>query len=130
MAVSRFTKVAAVLALFVYGLASMHCTLEGVPGFDFLRTCCFADAAPAAPPDCESDGCSPVEDGKYRPEEQTASAPHPPLIVALRLAAIEAPLPEPQAAASVASESPPELPRVWQFTQRTALPVRAPSLVS
>ena len=29
-----------------------------------------------------------------------------------------------------ASSSPPDLPRIWQFSQRTALPPRAPSIVS
>ena len=47
--VSRLTRIAAMLALVLYGLASMHRILEGVPGFDFLKTCCFVDSAPAAP---------------------------------------------------------------------------------
>lgn len=129
MAVSKLTKVAAVLALVLYGLASMHCILEGVPGFDFLKTCCFVDSAPSAPQDCESDECV-VEKADYRSEEQTASAPQPLLLLALFSLAIEAPMPEPQVASLVASESPPELPKVWQFFHRTALPPRAPSLAS
>jgi hypothetical protein len=127
--VSKLTKIAAVLALVLYGLASMHCILEGVPGFDFLKTCCFVDSGAANSKDCESDECV-VESGNYRAEEQTASAPQPLLLLALFSLAIEAPIPEPQVASLVASESPPELPKVWQFSHRTALPPRAPSLAS
>jgi len=118
------------LTLALWGLASMHCTLEGVHGLDFLKSCCFVDSAPSAPQDCEGDGCGEVEDGQYRPEEQTASAPQPLIVLALLSSVFEVPLPELQAALFVASESPPELPRVWQFSHRTALPPRAPSFVA
>jgi hypothetical protein len=117
------------LALVLYGLASMHCILEGVPGLEFLKTCCFVDSAPSAPKDCESDACV-AESGDYRAEEQTVAAPQPLLLLALLSSMIEAPLPEPQVASLVASESPPELLKVWQFSHRTALPPRAPSIAS
>ena len=126
---SKLTKTAAMLALVLYGLASMHCILEGVPGFDFLKTCCFVDAGASSPKDCESDECL-VESGNYRAEEQSVSAPQPLLLLALLSSVIEAPLPEPQVALLVASESPPELPKVWQFSHRTALSPRAPSIAS
>ena len=126
---SKLTKIAAMLALVLYGLASMHCILEGVPGFDFLKTCCFVDTGASSPTDCESDACV-VESGNYRAEELTVSAPQPLLLLALLSSVIEVPLPEPQVASLVASESPPELPRVWQFSHRTALPPRAPSIAS
>lgn len=129
MAVSRLTKLAAMLALVIYGLASVHCILEGVPGFDFLKTCCFVDSAPSVPQDCERDECV-VESGDYRAEEQTVSAPQPLLLLALVSSVIEVPRPEPQVASVVASESPPELPKVWQFSHRTALSPRAPSIAS
>jgi len=117
------------LALVVYGLASMHCILEGVPGFEFLKTCCFVDSAPSAPKDCESSECV-VENGDYRAEEQSVSAPQPLLFLALLSSVIEAPLPEPQVASVVTSESPPELRKVWQFSHRTARSPRAPSIAS
>jgi hypothetical protein len=127
--VSKLTKVFALLTLALYGLASMHCALEGVPGLDFLKTCCFVDSAPSAPQDCDSDECA-VENESYRAEEQTVSAPQPLLIFALLSSMIEAPMPELQARFSVASQTPPELPKVWQFSHRTALPPRAPSIAS
>ena len=128
--VSKFTKLVAMLALALWGLAAMHCTLEGVPGFDFLKSCCFAEAETAAPPDCESDGCGAVEDGNYRPEEQNTATPQPLLIVALLSSAVEVPLTELALCSATVSHPPPELPRVWQFSYRTALPPRAPSFVA
>jgi hypothetical protein len=129
-AVSKFTKIVALTVLALWGLAAMHCKLEALPGFDFLKSCCFVDSAPSSPEDCESDGCGAVEDGSYRSEEQTASAPQPFLIFALLSLVIEAPIPEFQACSSVSSRPPPDLPCGWQFSFRTALPPRAPSLVA
>jgi hypothetical protein len=128
-AVSKLTRIAAVVALALWGLASMHCKLEAVPGLEFLRSCCFADAASDGHKDCESDGCSAVEDGNYRAEEQNVSAPQPVLLPALLSTTIEAPLPGFEAHPFVAPTPPPELPRSWQFSFRTALAPRAPSLI-
>ena len=120
----------ALTVLALWGLAAMHCKLEALPGLDFLKSCCFVDSAPASPRDCESDGCGTVEDGNYRAEEQNAAAPQPLLILALMSPLVEARLPELQAPPFPASESPPELPKIWQFSHRTALPPRAPSVAS
>jgi hypothetical protein len=129
-AVSRLTKIVALTVLALWGLAAMHCKLEALPGLDFLKTCCFVDSSPSAQGDCESDGCGDVEDGGYRMEEQTASAPQPFLILVLLSVVIEAPLQELQPCSLATSLPPPELPRAWQFYYRTALPPRAPSLVA
>ena len=129
-AVSRLTKLVALTVLALWGLAAMHCKLEALPGFDLFKSCCFVDSASSSQEDCERDGCCAVEDGGYRSEEQTASAPQPLLILALLSAVIEAPLPELQVCSFVACLPPPELPRAWQFSYRTALPPRAPSLVA
>lgn len=126
----KLTRIVALTVLALWGLAAMHCQLEAVPGFDFLKSCCFVDSAPSSPKDCESDGCGAVEDGGYRAEEETASAPQPLLILALISSVIETPLPELQVGSLVASHPPPELPRAWQFSYRTALPPRAPTLVA
>lgn len=127
---SKFTKIIALTTLALWGLSAMHCKLEALPGMEFLKICCFVDSVPSSPKDCESDGCGEVEDGVYRIEEQTASAPQPLLILALLSLAIEAPMPELQVCSFVASRPPPELPRTWQFSYRTALPARAPSNAS
>jgi hypothetical protein len=119
-----------VLTLVVWALAAMHCKLETLPGFDFLRSCCFADAASASPEDCDTDGCGAVEDGGYRAEEQTVSAPQPLLVAAVLACAFDAPMAELPMFGSLGSVSPPELPGSWQFAQRAALLPRAPSAVS
>jgi hypothetical protein len=130
IAVSKLTKAVVLTVVALWGLAAMHCKLEALPGLDFLKSCCFADSAPCSPRDCESDGCGDVEKSGYRAEEQTPSAPQPLLILALVSSAIEAPLLEPQTGCFVEPQSPPELPRVWQFSHRTALPPRAPAIAS
>jgi hypothetical protein len=107
----------------------MHCLLEGVPGFDFLKTCCFVDTAPSAPEDCDREECV-VERGQYRAEEQTVAVPPPLLLPVLLSGVVETPLPEPPIASCPAAESPPELPKVWPFSHRAALPPRAPTVAS
>ena len=104
---SKLTKLFAMLTLAVWGLAAMHCQLEGVPGLDFLKCCCFVEAASSPPQDCQNSSCGEVEKGNYRAEEQNLSAPQPLLLLALLSSVIEVPLPEPQVASLVASESPP-----------------------
>lgn len=124
------TKAVLLTVLALWGLASMHCTLEAVPGLDFLKTCCFADAGSSSHNGCESDGCGTVEDDGYRAEEQSVSVPLPILIPAVLPSIIETALAEFEDRSVVPSPSPPELPRAWQFSHRTALPPRAPSLVA
>jgi hypothetical protein len=128
--VYRPIKAVAVIVLALWGLAAMHCKLEALPGLDFLRSCCFAESAPSVPEDCESDGCGAVEDGDYRAEERTDFAPQPLFILGLPSSGIEAPMSDLDVCCFVASESPPELPKAWQFSHRTALAPRAPSLAS
>lgn len=118
------------LAMVFYGLASMHCTLEGVPGLGFLKTCCFLDRDTPPSQDCDSDGCGPIEGSKYFSEHRTVSAPQPFLFIAVLSLVLEASPPDAQVASFVPSESPPELPKAWQFQHRTALPPRAPSVAS
>jgi len=118
------------MTLALWALAAMHCTLEHVPGFGFLTSCCTADSDCARQQDCGSDGCTFVEKGNYRTEEQTAYAPQPLLVLLVLPFIQETPLPEHRCFSLPASESPPELARRWQFTYRTAFPPRAPSLAS
>ena len=128
---NRFTKLIVLMVLALWGLAAMHCKLESIPGLSFLKICCFVDpAAPAPSSDCGSDGCGDVEDGGYRLEDQTASAPQPLLVLVLFLPAIQPPACVVQPQARTSSLSPAELPRCWQFNLRTALSPRAPSFIA
>lgn len=120
-----------VLLLVLWVPATMHCTLETVPGFSFLQWCCGGDAAPEPGHPCDEDSCSAVESGFYKIEDNPGySAAW--VVLALRTAKewVVEPAADSLADFIPASSSPPELPRLWQFIYRTALPPRAPSLVA
>jgi hypothetical protein len=125
--VTRFRKSVAMLALALWGLGSMHCDLEQVPGLKFLAWCHPSDPASHQDNGCESDACSEVESGLYRMEEQPATVSVPSLVLGLVLPLWEDAPPTPELHLELVSCSPPELPRVWQFFQRTARQPRAPS---
>jgi len=124
----RFAKYVAMLMLAVWGLATSHCALERVTGFEFLAWCHHADAVPHQDNDCHRDGCAAVERGFYKIEEQEAPAPVPLLMLGFVLPLWEAPAPAPVPHPELLNCSPPELPCAWQFFHRTALPPRPPSL--
>jgi hypothetical protein len=124
--------VSAIATLWV--AAGFHCRLEVLPGFEFL-SCCQHSELEKSPThhekECNDDGCAAVELGFYKPEKLHDAPVIPLLVLLTRLS----PLPEPDLANAFRhsvsiSSSPPELPKVWRFSQRTALPPRAPSFVS
>ena len=124
--------VSAIAALWV--VAGFHCRLEVLPGFEFL-SCCQHSECEKSPThharECTDDGCAAVELGFYKPEK-LRDAPVAPLLALVIQPSL---LPEPDLANAFnhsvsISSSPPELPKCWRFSQRTALPPRAPSLVS
>src|SRR5262245_17384941 len=128
--VSKPIRFAVLTILTVWGLAAMHCKLEVLPGLEFLECCCNVETNTPSPKDCENDGCGTIEDGSYRSEEERVSAPQPVLLLGLLAGLIEAPQPVFQPASFVGSPLPPELPKVWQFSLRAALPPRAPSSIA
>jgi hypothetical protein len=108
----------------------MHCDLEHVPGFQFLAWCHSQDAAPQQDADCGGDTCSEVESALYSAGTREVTVPLPLLALSFLL-----PMTDDAPMTSVSeplwlTESPPELSRAWQFSYRTALPPRAPSLVA
>jgi hypothetical protein len=114
--------------------ATFHCRLVVLSGFEFL-SCCQHSESEQSPAhhekECNDDGCASVEHGFYR-VERLQDAPVTPL---LAFVDVLSPLPEPVRGSAFdhlvsISPSPPELPKVWQFSQRTALPPRAPSFAS
>jgi len=128
--VSKVARIAAVVVLALWGLATVHCDLEKVPGFGFLAWCHSQEGSTHQDNDCGDDACSVVESGLYKVEEQTPSVPMPPWVVSFVLPRWE---PTPSATvprSALPNESPPELLRTWQFCYRTALPPRAPSFAA
>lgn len=130
--VSKFSKFVVLMVLALWAMAAMHCKLESLPGLSFLKTCCFVDSSvPISPDHCDSDGCGAVEEGGYRMEEATVSAPRPALILALfSTTLIETLQPVLEPVVQTTSFPPPDLPKGWQFSLRTALSPRAPSFIA
>ena len=117
-----------------WALMTNHCGLELLSGLEFLACAPESESTPHQPNDCgdESDACATIESGQYKAEEGRIAAVSPPLIAVsfafLMLCNLTAL--EPSTDLISPESSPPELVRVWQFTFRTALPPRAPSLIS
>ena len=112
-------------------MATVHCTLEKVPGFGFLACCHHPDKAPHQDNDCDEDSCAVVESGFYQIEEQPSSAAEPVLLLSCLIGPLE-PISAVtrQCTDTCIAAAPPGLPRIWQFRLRAALPPRAPSLLA
>ena len=120
-----------VLAAFAWLGMSMHCRLEAVPGFDFLA--CVTESSCHGEQTSQPDaaGCCLVEKSEYKTEQFRVTLPSAHL-----LAISTVPLPDlantlpPEVSVGILTAAPPWLTTSWQFSSRTALPVRAPSLAS
>jgi hypothetical protein len=125
--VSRCIKCIALLLLVLWVPVSMHCTLETMPPFSFLQCCCGEAEGQQQAGDCEEDVCGAVESGFYKIEDNPTLAPDLAMMLVLATDWVAEALSAPPSQIEVPSAAPPELPRVWQFSYRTALPPRAPS---
>jgi hypothetical protein len=81
---------------------------------------------------CCGGTCKSIESRQTKPEEKKRlPAPQPESLPWLTKALTALLLSEPDKDSRIAlADVPPEFPKCWQFLSRTALPVRAPSLVS
>lgn len=126
-----FHKTIVCLLLAVWLPATLHCDLESIEGFAFLACGQAADAAPHQETDCDQDACAVVESGFYHAEHQTVRVIPPALVPSVPgLLAAEPTALLAATAVSPPVAGPPELSRRWQFSHRTALPPRAPSLLA
>jgi hypothetical protein len=119
------------LLVALWPLATSHCGLEQLPGLEFLA--CADETSPQShqDTDCETDSCASVESGFYKTEEGHQAVPTPPLDASAFLTATLLEAAQTSTPTGIAFDSiPPELPKIWQFSFRTALPPRAPSSVS
>lgn len=127
---SKLLKAVAAAMLVLYGLALSHCALEQFSGLEFLSCCEHQDAAPHHDNECARDACSVVESGFYKTTDHDEVAPVPLFVLTSLVLSLES---EPASAtrnSKLFTSAPPELPRLWQFCLRTALPPRAPSIAS
>ena len=118
------------LLALVWAAASNHCKLEQVPGLSFLACTDHAQEAPEQDRGCDTDGCS-VESQLYKTETAQTSAPTPIFLFTFFLSPLFDELVAPATTSHFLPDAAPVvLTRVWQFSYRTALPPRAPSLLS
>jgi hypothetical protein len=111
--------------------ASNHCRLENVPGLNFFVCCDHDDTGPHEDDDCATDNCASIEGNFYKSEDGPATLSVPSAIL---LTTFPAPPPAESATKNFHQAPgpavPPDLPKSWQFSHRTAIPVRAPSTAS
>ncbi len=127
----HFRNIVFTLAAFLWLPASAHCHLESLPGLDFFQ--CAVDDQPGCDPgkDCGDCGCFALEKSQYNSAQLRLMIPSPVLQPVLFL-----PSPPPgaalpaEASLGLLTAAPPHLLQTWQFTFRTVLPARAPSLAS
>jgi hypothetical protein len=119
----RLYRLTAVVFLVLWVPITAHCYLEKIPALAFLQ--CSAES------DCAGDGCQVIESGLYKISDNSLAIPQP--VTGKIVSVVPAPLDVPlldRSPCGLLSDAKPDLPRRWQFIARTALPVRAPSLLS
>jgi len=110
---------------------SMHCRLESVPGFEFLACLTESNCHGEQSSQPDAAGCCSVEKSEYKSSQLRVTLPSPDLlpISSVPLLDLANTLPA-EVSIGILTAAPPGLTKSWQFSSRTALPVRAPSLVS
>src|SRR5688572_14204346 len=108
-----------------------HCGLEKISGLSFLACAPEAESAPHQPSDCgDDDSCDTVESGLYKSEEKQILVAKPVIAAAFALlAACDLEGRDAPPSAGLSEVAPPGLAQFWQFSLRTALPPRPPSLL-
>jgi hypothetical protein len=126
-----WTKTICVLLALLWLPATTHCNLERA--FDLTMLACGSsgpDQHSHSESDCDLDGCSVLEDGHFKTEDSFLVT-----VPDFALACLPVFLFTPSIEPDTASASPPVarsdfslISRGWRFSQRTVLPIRAPSL--
>jgi hypothetical protein len=131
----KFKAILTILLAVLWMPISSHCLLwEVTSGLESLSCCTHTETEEKAPhhdEDCATDSCSVVERAKYQSFFQRVTVPALDTHVLFELL----PLPEPALTSKAPGPHPSDdalarLPVAWQFSARTALPPRAPALVS
>lgn len=114
-----------------WAVMTSHCSLESVPGFEFLACAPEPVSAPHQASDCaeDADACSTVESGSYRSEDVQDLVTGPILVAAIVSEALPGSTCDLGIRLRVKTTSADAI-LAWQFVQRTALPPRAPNALS
>lgn len=119
------------LLVALWPLVTSHCSLEQMPGLEFLACADEAAAGPHQENDCRTDGCASVESGFYKIEDGQQVVPTPLPTASAFLTAIWLELTQPAVVSTrVFHGAPPALSKGWLFALRAAPLPRAPSHVS
>ena len=127
----HFRNIFFALAAFLWLPASAHCQLETFLGLEILA--CPAEIQAGADNDshCPDNGCCSVEHSSYQAGLFRPSVTAEQIFLQWQAPAEVFPLPLDAAHTLVPPPAPPPpLPTCWQFSLRTALPPRAPSIVA
>lgn len=122
-----------VLAALAWLPMTVHCRLESIPGLSFLackaESSCHNESSPQKP--VSGEDCCSIEKSDYKVSQYRITLPPPQLlsVQSVELADLARSLP-PEVCIGVLTAAPPELLSTWKFSFRTALPARAPSVVS
>ena len=119
------------LTAFAWLSMTMHCQLEKVPGFEFLACLTESNCHSTESSSKGDAGCCSAEKSEYKAEQLRITIQTPDLLAisAAPLLDLANSLPA-EVSIGILTAGPPELPTSWQFSFRTALPPRAPSLAS
>jgi hypothetical protein len=129
-AVNRLIRTTALLLLALWVPVTAHCKLEVLLHSSLLACSTQGSSAPHQDSDCDGDECSVVESGLYKIDDQPQLGFAPLAAPLVTWEWVGEFLPRLQAGPVSFGAAPPELPRTWQFSWRTALPPRAPSFLS
>lgn len=136
---SNVSSVRCLKTIWIVGLALMwlpitaHCKLEMISALSEILACCDheQESQPHQDDDCQRDGCAAVESGKYRTQELDALVVAPDFTpIDLPEAALELSALPDEVSLGIFTTAPPPMEHTWDFSLRTALPARAPSLAS
>ena len=123
-----------VLVAFAWLPMTSHCRLEAVPGFEFLaciseNVCHGESKSQQSVP--EQSGCCSIEKSHYKSDQLRITLPTPEMLAIAATPSFDlASILPAEVCVGILNTGPPELRSSWQFSFRTALPARAPSLVS
>lgn len=130
--VNRLKGILSVIVLALWASCTIRCELEMFASAK-ASSCCNAGeesggGAPASSPDhCV---CSVIASGGYVVQKSAPLAALAPDAILVFTVAAESEAALREAVVEDLIFAPPELPKIWQFSLRTALPPRAPSFVS
>jgi len=124
-------SIAALVLALIWLPATLHCGLKAAGWLESVETACCADhdeAPGEQPAGCSHNTCGLVESGEYQPATHFLKVATSATVVCFSslMEFVPETLRVPESDAPAEAESPPEIPRTWQFVARAALSPRAP----